>query len=126
MEDETLPDIEGMQKFNKQLEGFVEHMQQEHGVDVGPSMDVGVIANRAKERKKADREAKRAEKKSNSRKRKAPSSDDASAIDGRAAAQAGTLKKFKVTELKQLCRDNGLAVSGKKALLIERLEGHFQ
>lgn len=35
------------------------------------------------------------------------------------------LDKMKVVQLKQLCKERGLKVSGKKSLLIERLREHF-
>lgn len=122
VKDETLPDIKGMHKGIHHLEGFVAHMAEQHGTDIGPGMDVGVEAKKAKDRARAEKKRAK-EAKQNSRKRKAP--DDMGDVDGKAMASAGTLKKLKVADLKDLCRDNGLRVSGKKAVLIERLEDHY-
>jgi len=58
-------------------------------------------------------------------KRKAPEPIDLGDVDFAAKLADGTLSKMKVSELKDYCKANGLALSGKKADVLERITGHL-
>ena len=51
--------------------------------------------------------------------------DEAAKAKGKTPEPAISLDKMKVAQLKALCKDQGLKISGKKSDLIERLETHF-
>jgi ATP-dependent DNA helicase 2 subunit 1 len=134
VDDLTMPDYERMQKFGPVIKSFAD------ACNIGPA-DLGDAGGDGSDDEGKSSSSSSRSKSSSSRKRKEPDSksdkggaskrakkehvEDASAVDWKAAAQSGKLKKMTIPELKVYLKANGLPVSGKKELLLERILGHL-
>lgn len=100
VEDTTLPDVAGIAEFNDVLEAF--------NNAVGLSNLAPAVGNKRKRPNK-----------------KYVGPVDSADIDFKILAGTGTLGSLTMNQLKEFMTSVGLKKSGKKALLIERIEDHF-
>eukprot|EP00823_Brevimastigomonas_motovehiculus_P008130 TRINITY_DN7402_c0_g1_i1.p1 TRINITY_DN7402_c0_g1~~TRINITY_DN7402_c0_g1_i1.p1 ORF type:complete len:665 (+),score=195.38 TRINITY_DN7402_c0_g1_i1:67-2061(+) len=123
IEDQLQPDIEGMSRFSKDIDEFVESVygetmkEEEKGEDDDEGGEDDDEDRKPKKKRKAPEK-----KETKSKKVKV----DASTLDFNDLIESGAIQKLTIPVLKEFLKSKRLQVSGKKADLIERIGAYLE